>query len=490
MATVASSVLSTQAHQYSSPAALAILAAAGGFAGVLIVVGLPGDRPASLSDWLLPMLAGAGGFVAAPWMVTANRYTDAPPGSEVLFVSVAAWGAVLALALALTSSGARVRRIGGVLLALAGAAALLANWERPSSFSPFVRYAREELLMLAAGVLWTALVLVLVRAQRRGSFRVSALAAGLGAVAGAGVLAVLGFNAEALAESHFTPAAYAYGVAVAFAVAGVLLALRAQGAHAVAGAYLLVPAATSLLLIVEWAIGPFGPQPMLLDAVVAASAITAAGIVVMWPPRGSRGVAQAGEPGEGSLGPGSAPEPVRRSVWGWLGVAVAAISAISGAAALALPTMTALVRATRADGTAFRATFDLFGYEVAGPWIVLGVVLAVLGLALARPTRGELAVAAAALAVGIGGWWVAGMTPLRTLTSFIPSDVQVDYGSEFARIDFSGTPTLVAAIALGGAALAVALLWFGRAVAHPGDTRGARTDHSGAAAHGSEGDRS
>ena len=41
-------------------------------------------------------------------------------------------------------------------IGLFGAAAVLANWERPSSFSPFVRYPTEDVAMLVAGAAWAA----------------------------------------------------------------------------------------------------------------------------------------------------------------------------------------------------------------------------------------------------------------------------------------------------------------------------------------------
>ena len=45
-----------------------------------------------------------------------------------------------------------------------------------------------------------------------------------------------------------------------------------------------------------------------------------------------------------------------------------------------------------------------------------------------------------------------------------PSDVQVDYGSEFARITFTQGSLAWAWFALGGALLALALPWFGHIV--------------------------
>jgi hypothetical protein len=128
--------------------------------------------------------------------------------------------------------------------------------------------------------------------------------------------------------------------------------------------------------------------------------------------------------------------------------------------------MGAAVEGLRTDGSAYRAAFELFGYEVAGPWLAFGMALAAFGMALERPARRHLAPATAAVVLAVGAWFVAGLTPLRTLTSFIPSDVQVDYGSEFASITFSGTPGVWPLLALAGALGAVALTWFARPDSH------------------------
>jgi len=492
VATAAWSVLGTQAHQRSSAAALAVVAAIAAFAGTMLAVGLPRSKPASAGDWLPPLLAGAGGFAVAPWIVMANRYTDAPPGSEVLFFTAVSWGAMLAIALALASRE-RVTRIGGTVVAVAGAALMLASWERPSSFSPLVRYAREEFMMLGVGVLWVLLVLVLLRSSRRGTLGVSSMAAALGGLAGAAVIAAVAARNGGLVEAHFAGGGpLGFGVAMAFAVAGMLVVLRSGRAEAIAATHLLVPGAVSLLIIPEWALGPFGPQPMLLGAVVAGAAAVLAGVVVLWPAGESLSVSADEPPAEAPVvtGPVDGRAPTRGAAWRWAATVVAFAALGAAAVALSQPSMSALVRGLRADGSQFRATFDLFGYEVAGPWLAFGIAVAALGMSLERSGRGLPWLRSVALAAAVGAWWSAGMTPLRTLTSFIPSDVQVDYGSEFARIDFSGDPSVWALAAVGGALVAVALTWVGRARAHLAGNSPAPVSDSDGTGRRSRGDRS
>lgn len=466
VATAASSVLGTQAHQHSSPAAMAVLAAAGAFVGVLMSVGLPRVAASTPAEWLLPAIAGVGGFAVAPWLVMAHRYTDAPPGTEVLFFSVVSWGGMLAVALAVTSRQ-WLSRAGGALLALAAAAAVLGNWERPSSFSPLVRYAREELYMLLAGALWVALVLALAWAARRGSLRVSAVAAALGGLAGAGLLAGVALSRQAIVVTDLTgPGAIGYGIAVCFSVAGTMMALRAQRPEAVAAAYVLVPIGVSLIAIVEWAVGPLGPQPMVLEPMIAGGVIGVLAAGIAWGTGRHRltlpsaGPADGGSAAAGSV-MASASAPARGSRATVALRALATVVALGSVAvavvALTRPTMTGAVNGLRTDGTQLRAVFDLYGYEVAGPWLALALGLVALGMAIERSAIRDLWLRALAGLAAAGAWWTAAATPLRTLTSFIPSDVQVDYGSEFSRIDFSGDPTVWAIAAVAGAAGAIAL---------------------------------
>lgn len=439
VAGVASSVLGTQAHQYSSPAALALISAAGSFFGVFMVAGLSSSRSGGIREWLPQVLAGAGGFALAPWLVMVNRYTDAPPGSEVVFFSVASWGAMLAVAVALTSCE-RISRMGGALLALAGAAAVVANWERPSSFSPFVRYAREESFMLVAGALWVVLMLVLLAASRRKALSAAALRAGLGGIGAALVLAGFALADGSMSRADFGGTGVtAFGIAVAFSTAGALVVLRSRSAVGIAGAYLLVPATMSLMLQLQEVFGARGPNPLLVVPILGAAVSTMAGL---WVTR--ERPADAG-----------ARETRAVSTRQWVARGLAGVALASATVALALPGMTATVKGFRTDGSQFRAAFGLYGFEVAGTWLALGVAVVALGIAVEGPQLRSVRSRAVAIVAALAAWPFVAATPLRTLTSFIPSDVQVDYGSEFARIDFAGGPPMLAAIALGGALLAV-----------------------------------
>jgi hypothetical protein len=433
-------VFATQAVRDSAPIVIAAYAALGAAIGVMLVAGTSGSARIPWQPLALAALAGALGWPLASGLIAANRYSDAPPGSEVLFLTVACWGAMLALT-QVARSRPRVLRAGAVALALAAAAALVANWERPSSFSLFVRYTAEEITMLVAGLLWVSLIALLARSAQRGVLRETASTAAAGAVLAAGIPLGRALSTGTVEVAALSSAgAIAFGISTALAVAATLVLLRASGPLLVGAGYLLVPLAVASITLPEQLLAPLGPQPMVLPGVAGAVLASLAGVGLLL---GARETARP------------APSGVRLFARLLAGVAVAA-----ALVALATPALQAKVNALLADGTSYRATFELLGWESAGGWLALCIALIGLGAALAAPGgRRSLGVAIAATAAAVA-WALAGGTPMRTLTSFIPSEVQVDYGSEFATIAFARLPAVWAAVAVAGALGALALVWF------------------------------
>ena len=290
--------------------------------------------------------------------------------------------------------------------------------------------------MLAAGVAWAALWWHLGRARDRGSLD----AAAIPAAAGAALAAVLTLAARwgvadvGLAFAHGGFWLYAVGCLVAAAAA--LLATRSGGPRAVAAATFLPAAALTALTIIEQATGAFGPQPILLGPASAGIVLALAGALLVWP-RGH----DAAIP--------SASRVCRASVV----VSIAAL--VAAAAGLALPALEGRANGLLSSGSKFEASFILRGIEVVGPWAALALALGALGMALSR--RVTFVHAAALVAAGIA-WPFVWATPLHTLTTFIPSEVQVDFGSEFAAISFRALSVPATHVALGGAASALALL--------------------------------
>lgn len=425
-----------EARRTLSAEVLAAAAAVFGAVGMLIVSGpLRGRQVSNPTGMLVSLVLGAFGLFGAPYMVFLHRYSDAPPGSEVLFLTTAAWSAILVL-LTLRRRTSDIIVFAGALLILGGIAGIVGNWERPSSFSPFVRYVVEERWMLLAGVAWALLWQQLGRAKERSDVDGVAIPAAVG-----GILAAV-LTAFAHANDVNIPAALSHGgfwlysVAAIASGAAMLLALRSGGVRVVAGAVALPAVALTVLTLIEQATGAYGPQPILLLPAFGGAVVALAGATLVWLPD-----------------MGEATEGVRSACRFALPLSAAAV--LAAFIGLALPALQGRATGLRTSGASFDATFVLRGIEVAGPWIALGITVAVLGMVLSRvATRARvLALAAALLA-----WPLVWATPLRTLTRFIPSEVQVDFGSEFAAIAFSRLPVPAVFVALGGAAGALALL--------------------------------
>ncbi len=417
---------------YSAELLAAIIALAG--AAALMAFGRRAGEATSKAVGIraLAFATGAAGLFGAPYVVLLHRYSDAPPGSEILFLTTAAWAVMLAL-LTLRWRASDLVLASGALLVLGGVAGTVGNWERPSSFSPFIRYSTEEYWMLAGGLAWAFMWWFLDRALRRDEAAsvVVPLAAGGVTAALLTMLVRPGGGLQALAAGGLGLGTLF--VASAVTTAASVLLLRQRGPRAVAGAYAMPAAAITSLTWLEQATGAFGPQPILLAPAFAGAATTLAGVTMWWVRE--RGVFRG---------------PVAKR-WAlplaWVSVAAAAVG-------LAMPALQAQVTGLRTSGQGFEAQFVLRGIEVVGPWLALGISL---GAAATVLSRSAIESRAAALFVAIAVWPLVGWTPLHTLTRFIPAEVQVDFGSEFASIAFSRLSTPFSYVALCGSGVVLAL---------------------------------
>jgi len=454
LALAAAFAFGTEARRALSPEAFGVTAGLASALGIAIVSGrakrvISFDARRSLVAFAL----GGVALTGAPYVVMLNRYSDAPPGSEVLFLTTAAWGALLALGLVFTRRGvvARLALVAGAALGLAGVVGIVANWERPSSFSLFFRYVSEESWMLAAGVAVALLWWWLDRERERGALNAAALAAAAGALAAAIALGLARAGQLGLAAAVGHQGLLLYALATASAVAAAVVLLRAVGAQGIAAALFLPPAVLTLLTYIEQATKIFGPQPILLGP-AAAGSVTALAAAVL--------IARA----PSARGPASGGRPDRRAV---AAVVLSAASALAAMASLALPALGARVIGLRTSGATLDLRFTLIGAETVGSWLVLALALGTLAASIGAvrmvprpgdPSRGRVLATIVALGAAAAAWPFVRATPLRTLTSFVPSEVQVDFGSEFASITFSSLAVPAAVVAVCGTALALGVL--------------------------------
>jgi hypothetical protein len=364
-------------------------------------------------------LAIAGGTLSglvAPALVASNRMTDAPSGSVTVWWISAGWAAIAVTGAAALlwrrSRRAALSALAGGLAVLAGAAGVLANWERPSSFSPLVKYPAQEVWMLAGGAALVCGGLLLVKASRSGRMA-GALVVGTAAAALAAVAWFVGSDpgagVRALAERplELTVSAVAWG-AVMLAWPNVV---RDEGLAIGAAGLALAPLMLSALTLVEQVVGVAGPQPLMLEGVTAGSLLLIAGVVRLVR-------ADADTPGRS-----------HRALFARAAVVMPAALAVAG---LALPALRVDVTAERARDS-FVASWTLAGMEAVAGWAALALALLLIAAALDAAPRWP----AAAGLLACASWPALLSTPTHVLNRWLPPDVQQYYGTEYATLSFT-----------------------------------------------------
>ncbi|PKQ29998.1 MAG: hypothetical protein CVT60_02360, partial [Actinobacteria bacterium HGW-Actinobacteria-10] len=287
--------------------------------------------------YVLPAAAAMLATAGAPLIVFANRYSDAPKGSVVLF-----WTVVIA-GIALWLIGAFERRhqallAPGAVLAMTGAMGVLANWERPSSFSLLSRYATEQLLMGAASVIWALSIYFIVRRVRTDGWARIAAPFTVGSIL-AGITLVL-LSADP-GDVFVTTTLLAAACAALVAFLTLTLA-TSNGLPTAASALVFSPVLVSSITFIESALGMRGPRPLLATEVLAASLVCVTGALIVLRSAEERRSVRFPD-AAGSSPPSNA--PVRFARW------LATGSLLLTAAALATPGVAVRVRGVREAGS-------------------------------------------------------------------------------------------------------------------------------------------
>ena len=446
-------------------AALMAIALLVGSVVVLAFSGLPSRRAIAKMGQGSSWGAGVAGvvvFAAAPLAVLAFRRTDAPSGSEVLFFTTAAWGALAVVAASLAMRRPSLMQVAGAAAGLLGAATVVANWERPSSFSPFVKFPGLEVGMLLAGVAFAAgsrYLLELVRAHGVRPVLAVAWASALAVSVGLAAVVLLtggsGVSQASGAISTLGVQLVLAGLSAgAFAVAWAS-SLEHLGLARSASALYLPPALLTAVAATE-GVGrvALGANPVQWGGALGGVALIAVAVAALlgfetpWPIPERRGT------------------DFRLRTLLLRGLAVAGV--LLGGVALVWPVFKVTVVGEVA-GKAWSATWEMIGTEASTGWLPL--VVAFLSLALVfdadrlswtfpRRSVGLVLVVAAALT-----WPFVAETPLRTWTRWLPAEVLQDLGTEYARIDFVrvahpiGIAAVLTAVVAAIAITAVSISW-------------------------------
>jgi len=422
-------------------AALTTALALGALFGGVLVAARPLDAISSMSprSRVLACIGGLLCFGAAPGLVAAVRLSDAPAGAVTVFWIAGGWAALSAvfaagIALRLRSSLTALWSLVGAGLVLAGSAAVVASWERPSSFSPLERFPMQEVAILAAGLLFVAGGLLIVRASRGSGLGGALVCGGLSAVLASGAWWAFAGLAEGWRSLGELPVEVALA-AIAWSVVSVTwpFMLRGHGAAHPAALLAAAPMLLSALVLVEQAVGVAGPQPMIISGVLAGSLVSVAGMLALL---------EAGRPQAVVW----TPQPVT-----WL----AGLPALLAAVALALPSIVASAEVSGSEG-AFSGSWTMPGTESVAAWSALALALVV--LAAVRSEHPWRPVAAAFLAC-LSLPWLAS-TPTHVLNGWLAPSIQQYYGTEYGSITFASimNPLLIAAVLATGVGLAALTL--------------------------------
>ncbi|MDP2233114.1 MAG: hypothetical protein Q8K89_05730, partial [Actinomycetota bacterium] len=366
-----------------------------------------------------------------PLLVFVNRHSDAPAGSVVAFWTTAFVGVAL-VGVGAAAGRDRLLRLAAALLLLVSAAGVLANWERPSSFSLLVRYTGPQVYMALAALAWVVIVFYLAARVEKLGWATSALPIAIGSGL-AGAVLLIG-SAPGL-STLLSPIILLSAGASAVLYLMVLSVGPGRGALIAGTAIAAAPAAITLLTVLESAVGIMGPRPILVAPVIGASAVGACAIAI----------ALVDSPRKRVVPPGRLA----------LGLAVAAL--LAAAAGLLAPALGVAVRGGLSNGEVFAADFTMAGFETVAGWLAFAMALIVLVSVRSGLGRWRAAGILGALVVLAMAWTVLRTMPLHTWVTWIPPEVQQDYGTEFASLVFTPLSSAWQLIGLSLSALAAGL---------------------------------
>ncbi len=401
-------------------------------------------RSAGRPQFAFAAVAGVLAWYAAPAITLSQRATDAPSGTETLFFMTAgALFAAAVVALFFATERPTLTQASGALLAILGSATLLGNWERPSSFSPFLKFPMQEAIMLLAGVV-LAVGLVAGRRSVRSLGMRTTLWLGMAAAATVATLAALFDAVDALrAISLLWPQLLLAGVALSTLATGLNGLMPTQGVVRATAWLLLAPLAMTTLTVVERITGAYGPVPIVWAGASGGFVLTLAGLLIVHTAWARSGVAPAPASDASS---GSPALPMLRTP-ALLGALVLAVTSATAAfVALFLPSFNATVVGTTEAGAAFTADWVYSGAEGAVGWLAVCAALVALSAIVEYGRR--IVPSAALIAVSAGlvsalTYPLVIATPLHTWTRWIPAEIQQAYGTEYARLTFTVAPSML-----------------------------------------------
>jgi drug/metabolite transporter (DMT)-like permease len=396
----------------------------------------------ALTILVIGLSAGMSFFLQA-----AKRSAFAPSGSDVAFLL--SFAPLFAIILAgLTKSERTWFKAAGSAAALLGTIAIVGNWERPSSFSPFSLFAFDESLVLLSALAMAVCALLSKRLLERYSVTALAtlalwIATCMAAVISAafdGPAAILKITADG-----WLILAIASVFSIILGIFSLFDLLSTQSISRSISALHLLPILVTALIGIEKVFGfAYMATPFEWAPIIVGSIVTLAGTALLWSQRTHQQHYN-----------------VNKTVVSLL-VVLAIASALWSGIALFYPYKVSFISGVLDAGQPYEAQFLSLRYNSVGGFMLLlaTIINLAASVGLIRQRMGPYRALLWALfsSLLLSAIVVVGNTPIITWFADIPSDIQHGIGTPYVTLIETSQPNIPWLIALSLTCAYIALL--------------------------------
>lgn len=408
-------------------------------AAVFLLVFLVDDRffktKFSLKTWFLFALAGLTGVTLAQGLQVIKRYSHIPSAPDLVFIMSLTPLFILFLSFLFLREKVSWPKICGVLMGLVGVALIVANWERPSTFAPFVLHRFEESFVLAAALSWGFFTVLMKKIRSHTSFENAAalvISIGLAPVLITG-LSTQGLKLFAIDSNQWFFILLLGLISSAYAYIFWFKALDFWEASSAGGVLFLTPVIVTLFILLERALIPALPSPLVIGPVVFGSILILVGVSASL----LMTVVLRGELGFpiplSSRAEGEFPSGLIIFL-----VVLAVASFLSAGMAACWPAKISLIKGVLDNRQSYSKQWTTLGYEMAAVYLLLlaGLVNIVLAWRLKRKpvARFEIFFWTGVSALLLIGFWFARGTTLINWLDWMPPEIQFAIGTVYVSL--------------------------------------------------------
>ncbi|MFZ3062490.1 MAG: DMT family transporter [Actinomycetota bacterium] len=257
----------------------------------LFMLAIFGRRPflsvkgATPLDIIFFFLASLSGVTLSYLLPVIKRLGLAPGGSDTVFLMNLAPVFLVLLLFAFRGEKVSLGKVAGTAAAVLGMIAIVANWERPSSFSLFSRFAFEESLILLSAIAFAIFAFAGKKLIEKYTPSTSAaLTVWLGTI----LLFPLALRIDGPAALARIPSQAWIIILILGTVSSALAillfydALARVEASKAASFLFLTPIFITLMIKLESTFGLLLPSPLFVDQIIVGSILVIVGVIAIW----------------------------------------------------------------------------------------------------------------------------------------------------------------------------------------------------------------